>query len=104
MLAANFVSQMIRDRELQEVSGDSFVTQDWPRVFDGRANVEVLTLRIVSRNEIKAARVLIVDAGRIHKAAGAGRFESCGQLADFEMAQISRQRDQLVVPEEADHF
>ena len=64
MLAADFVGQMVRDRELQEVAGNSFVTEDRPRVFDRRANVEILRLRIVSRNEIETARVFVVNAGR----------------------------------------
>ena len=62
MLAANFVGEMIGDRELQEVSRDSFVPEDRPRIFDRGANVEILRLRIVSRDEIEAAGVFIVDA------------------------------------------
>src|SRR5438128_456869 len=56
MLTTNFVWQMIRDRELQEVSGNSFVAQNRPRIFDGCADVEILALRIVGWNEIESAR------------------------------------------------
>src|SRR2546421_251991 len=96
MLAADFVWQVIGDRELQEVAGDSFVTQDRPRVFDGRANVEILALRIVSRDEIKARRVLVVNSGSVHEAAGTGGLERLRQLANFKAAEIRRQGDQLV--------
>ena len=44
MLPANFVLQMIGDRELQEMPGNSFVPENRPRIFDRRANVEVLRL------------------------------------------------------------
>src|SRR5207248_6053899 len=104
MLAADFVWQVIGDRELQEVAGDSFVTQDRSWVFDGRANVEILALRIVSRDEIKTRRVLVVNARRIHEAAGTRRLERFGQLANFKAAKIRRQRDQLVLFQETDHF
>src|SRR6266852_1104345 len=95
---------MIRDRELQEVAGNSFVAKDRARIFDGRANVEVTALGIVSGNEIEAAIVFIIDAGRVHKAAGAGGLERFGQLANFKPTEIRWQRDEVVVFQEADHF
>src|ERR1700738_1500760 len=95
---------MIRDRELQKVSRDSFMAENRPRVFNGRADIEVFALRIVSGNEIETARVLVVNAGRIHEAAGAGWLERLGQLPDFKVTEIRREGDQLVLFEEADHF
>src|SRR5437762_9969347 len=51
VLAANFIAQMVRDRELKKMSRDAFVPENRPRIFDGRTNVEVLALRIVRGNE-----------------------------------------------------
>ena len=76
MLPANLVFQMIRDRKLQEMPRDSFVAENRARVFDGGADVEVLALRIVSRNEIETSWVLVVNAGRIHEAARTRGLES----------------------------
>ena len=78
VLPADLVFQMIRDRKLQEVSGDSFVAEHRARIFDRRANVEVLTFGIVSRNEIETRRVLVVNARSIHEAAGTCRLEGFG--------------------------
>src|SRR5713226_2193713 len=97
MLPANFVLQVIRDRELQKVAGDSFVTENRARVFDRRANIKVTALGIVSGNEIEAAVVFIIDAGRVHEAAGAGGLERFWQLPNFKAAEIRRQRDELVL-------
>src|SRR4029077_15838261 len=75
-----------------------------PRVFDRGADVEVLTLRIVSRDEVEAAVVFVVDAGWIHESAGTGWLERFGQLPNFEADQISRQGHQMIIFQEADHF
>src|SRR5438477_8046370 len=57
LLAANLVLQMIGDRDLQEMPGDAFVSENRARVFDRRADVEVLAVRVVSRDEVEAAVV-----------------------------------------------
>jgi hypothetical protein len=64
------------------------MTQNGPRIFDGGADIKVLARRIVGRNEIEAARIFVIDAGRIHKAAGTGRLEGFGQLANLKPTEI----------------
>src|SRR5205807_6693073 len=103
-LAANLVGQMIGNRELQKMSGNSFVAQDRSRIFNRGANIEVLRLRIVSWDKIKAARVLIVNAGRIHKPAGTGRLERVRQLANLEWSQIIRQGNEMPLTQKPKHF
>ena len=44
MLPPDLVRQMVGDRELQEVSGNSFMPEDRPRIFNRGANIEVLRL------------------------------------------------------------
>src|SRR5439155_25885842 len=51
VLPPDFVIQMIRDRELEKMSRNSFVSEDRPRVFNRRANIKILRLRIVSWDE-----------------------------------------------------
>src|SRR5207253_96202 len=97
VLPANFVAQMIGDRKLHEMTGDSFVTQNWPRIFDRRANVKILRLRIVSRNEIETGRILVVNTGRIHETAGTGRLERFGQLPNLKSTEIIGDRDEFVL-------
>src|SRR5438034_2270686 len=96
MLAADLVGQMIGDRELKEMSRDSFVSEDWPRVFDRRADVEVSTLWVVRRDEVKAGRVAVVDPRRVHESAGARGFERLGQLPDLEPSHVTGDRDEMV--------
>src|SRR5438876_7140535 len=96
MLTANFVIQVVRDRELQEMSWNTFMAEDGPRVLDRGANIKVLRLRIVRRDEIKTGRILVVNAGRIHKTAGTGRLECFRQLPNLKRAKIIGQRDQIV--------
>ena len=88
MLTANLVRQMIRDRELQEMPGNSFMPENRARIFDRGADVKVLRLRIVGRNEIETGRVLVVNTGRIHETAGAGRLERVRQLSNLKRAEI----------------
>src|SRR5205807_1332639 len=95
VLAADFVGEMIRDRELHEMAGNSFMAEDRARVFDRGADVEIFRLGAVSRDEVKARRILVVNAGRIHETAGTGWLESFGQLPDLEAAQIIGQRHEL---------
>ena len=95
MMAADFVVEMVGDRDLQKVSGNPFVPEDRPRVFDGRADVEVLALRVVRGDEVEAAVVGVVDARRIHESARTGRLEGLGELADLKRPEVRRQRDQV---------
>ena len=104
MLAANLVAQMIRDRELEKMSGNAFVSENRTRIFDCRANVKILRFRIVGRDEIEAGRILVVNAGRIHEAARAGRLERFRQLPNLKRPEIIRQGDKIVFLQEADHF
>ena len=61
VLAADLVAQVVRDRELQEVPGDPLVAEDGARVFDRRPYVEVAALRVVGRDEVEAARIVVVE-------------------------------------------
>ena len=78
--------------------------QDRSRIFDGGADVEVLRLRIVGRNEIEAGRVLVVNSGRIHEAAGTSRLERFRQLPDLKWAEIIRQGDELMLLQKINHL
>src|SRR5438876_12255048 len=97
MLATNFIFQMVGDRQLQEVSGNSFVTENRAWVFNRGANVKVFALRIVGGDEIEASRVFVINAGRIHETAGTGRLERCRQLANFKAAEIRRQGHESIL-------
>src|SRR5205085_3598157 len=88
VLAADFVAELIRDRELHEMAGNSFMAEDRARVFDRGTDIEIFRLGVVSRNEIKAGRIFVVNAGGIHETAGTGRLEGFGQLPNLEAAQI----------------
>ena len=104
MLTADFVAQVVRDGKLQEMSRDSFVSENWPWIFDRRANVKVLRLRIVSRNEIETGRVFVVNTGRIHETARTRWLERFWQLPNLKRAEIIGQRDEVVFPQEIDHL
>src|SRR5947208_10715622 len=104
MLAANFVALMMCNWELEKMPGNSFMSKDWPGIFNRRANVKVLRLRIVSWNEEEPGWIFVVNAGRIHKAARAGRLERVRQLSDLERAKVIRQGYKIVLLQEADHF
>ena len=80
------------------------MAEDRPRVLDGGADVEVAALRVVRGDEEEAARVLVVDARRVHEAAGARRLEGLGQLADLERPDVRRDRDELIRLQEVDHL
>src|SRR5437667_12363792 len=86
------------------MSRDSFVSEDWPRIFDRRANVKVLRLRIVSRNEIEAGRVFVVNTGRIHETARTRRLERFWQLPNLKRAEIIGQTDKIFLFQEIDHL
>src|SRR5262245_53966613 len=91
---------MVGDRELEEVSGNSFVPEDGAGILDGGAEVEVPALRVVGGDEIEARGVLVVEARRVHEAARARRLERLRQLPDLEGAQVRRDGDEVVRREE----
>src|SRR6266542_3210028 len=87
---------MVRDRQLEKMTRNAFVSEDGPRIFDGGADVKVAALRVVGRNEIKAGRIGIVDPRRVHESAGARGLERFGKLTDLEAAHVGRDRHQAV--------
>src|ERR1051326_2100894 len=95
---------MVRDRELHEVAGNAFVAENRSRVFDRRADVKVLRLRVVGRNEKEPRRIFIVNAWWVHEAAGTGRLERFGQLPNLETPEIIWDRDEFVFLQECDHL
>ena len=86
------------------MAGNTFVTKDWPRIFNRCANIKIFRFPIVGRNEIETGRVFVVNAGRIHEAARAGWLKSFGQLPNLKRAKIIRQRHEIMLLQEADHF
>src|SRR5262245_21062854 len=104
MLSADLASQMIRNGDLQEVSGNALMAENRPWLLNGGADVKILALRIVRRNEEEAAGVLIIDARRIHEATGTSRLECLRQLANVELSQIWRQSDQPLLVQKIDHL
>src|SRR5262245_12659889 len=104
MLSPDLVWEMVCDRNLQEMPGDAFVTEDWARVLDRGAYVEVPALRVVRRDEEEPTRVLVVDTRRVHEATGTRRFERFRKLSDLERAEIGRKSDQVSRLQELDHF
>src|SRR5688572_8560921 len=104
MLTPDFIGQLVGDRELQKVTWDSFMAQDRPRIFDGSANVEIFRFRVVGRDEIKTAVVLVINSRGIHEAPGTGWFEGLRKLPNRERPNMRRHRYQPVVLEEANHL
>src|ERR1043166_8784566 len=86
------------------MSRNAFVTEDRPWVFNRRADVKILRLRVVSRDEKEARWIFVVNAGRIHEATGAGRFERLRQLSNLKRAKVTWQRHKIMFLQEADHF
>src|SRR5687767_1542661 len=80
------------------------MAQDRPRVFDGGANVEVLTCRVVRRYEVEAAVVFVVKAGRVHETAGTRGLERLRQLANQKWTDMRWDRHQPAAFEKVDHF
>src|ERR1041385_7905809 len=103
-MPADLVGEVIGDRDLQEMPGDTFVSEQRARVFDGRADVEVAALRVVGWDEVEAAVVGVVDARRIHEAARAGRLERLGELADLERADVAGDGDEPLGVEKVYHL
>ena len=88
---------MLRDGKLEKMSWNAFVSEDRPRIFNCRANIEVLRLRIVGRNEKETGGIFVVNARRIHETTGAGWLERFRQLSNLKRTEIIRQRDKSVV-------
>src|ERR1041385_1170805 len=95
---------MICDRELEKMSGNTFVTEDRPGVFNRRANVKILRVRVVSRDEKETSWIFVINAGRIHEAPRAGWLESLRQLSDLKRAKVIGQSHKAMLFQEADHF
>src|SRR5467141_199834 len=104
MLPANFIGQMIGNRELQEVPGDAFMSKDRSRIFDRGANIKILRLRVVSRDEIETGRVFVVNARGIHKTARAGRLERFQQLPDLKRTEIIWHANEIMFLQEINHL
>src|SRR5262245_27531521 len=104
MLSPNLVGEMVRNRDLQEMPGNSFVTEDRARVLDRCTNIEVPALRVVRGYEEKPTRVLVVDTRRVHEATGARWLERFRKLSDLERAEIGRKSDQVSRLHVLDHF
>ena len=80
------------------------MSQDWSWIFDGRANVKVFRLRVVGRDEEKAAVIFIVNSGGIHEPSGTGWFERIRKLPNIKRSDMRGHSYQPVVLEETDHF
>src|SRR5439155_2172838 len=97
MLATDFIIHVICDGELEKMSGDTFVSEDWPRIFNCCANIKILRVRIIRRNEKETGRILVVNARRIHEAPRTGRLKCLRQLPNLKWAKVIRQRYQIVL-------
>src|SRR6266436_2181619 len=86
------------------MSGNSFVSEDWSGIFNCGANIKILRLRVVGRNEKESGWVLVIHTGRIHETARAGRLKGFWQLPNLKRAEIFRQGHKIVFPQETDHF
>src|SRR4030095_12640483 len=83
---------------------DTFMPENGPRVLYCGADVKVFALRIVSRDEVKTARVFVIDAGRVHETTGTGGLEGFWKLPDIKRSDVIRNRDQPIRFQEVDHF
>src|SRR6266481_7032483 len=86
------------------MSGNTFMPKDWSWIFNRRTNIKILRFRIVGGNEKESGWILVINTGRIHKTARAGRLKSFGQLSNLKRPEIVRQRYKIVFLQEADHF
>ena len=72
------------------MTGYTFMPEDRPRILNRSSDVEILTLRIVSGNEVEAAWIFVIDAGRVHETTRTGGLEGLGSLADIERTDVIR--------------
>ena len=86
------------------MSGNSFVSENRPRIFDCRANVKVFRLRVIGRNKIEPGRIFIINTRWIHEAAGTRRLKRLRQLANLKCTQIIGQRHEVVLLQKVDHL
>src|SRR4030095_1124384 len=82
----------------------TFVHENGAWVFNSRSDVEVLALGVVSGNEVKTARVFVIDAGRVHKTTRTGWLEGFRKLPDIKRTEVIRNRNQPMRLQEVDHF
>src|SRR5439155_15457686 len=104
MLLANFIGQMIGNRELQEVPGNAFMSEDRSWIFDRRANIKIPRLRVVSRDEIETGRVFVVNARGIHEPTRPRRLERFPQLPDLKRTEIIWQANETIFLQEINHL
>src|SRR5205823_6622597 len=78
------------------MSGNAFVPKNGSWIFNRRANIKILRFRIIGGNEKESGWVLVVNTGRIHETARAGRLKSFGQLSNLKRPEIVRQGYQIV--------
>src|SRR5439155_25421005 len=76
--------------------GDTLVPEDWPGIFNRRANVKILRLWVVGGNEKETSWIFVVNPGRIHETARAGRLERIRQLSNLKRPKIIRQGYRLL--------
>src|SRR4029077_7834534 len=86
------------------MSWNTFVPKNRSWISNRRANIKILRFRIVRRNEKESGWVLVVNTGRIHETARAGRLKGFGQLSNLERPEIARQRYKILLLQETDHF
>src|SRR5438874_6788760 len=82
------------------MSGNTFVPKNRSWIFNRCTNIKILRFRIVGGNEKEPSWVLVVNTGRIHETARAGRLKSFGQLANLKRPEIVRQGYQIVFLQE----
>src|SRR5260370_27362602 len=51
VLTPNLIPQMICDLELKKIPVNTFVSEDWPRIFNAPPTIKVFPLRLVIRTE-----------------------------------------------------
>ena len=86
------------------MSGNTFVPKNRSWIFNRCTNIKILRFRIVGGNEKEPSWVLVVNTGRIHETARAGRLKSFGQLSNLKRPEIVRQGYKIVFLQETDHF
>ena len=60
------------------MTGYTFMPKDGARILNCGSDVEVFALRIVSGNEVKTARVFVIDAGGFMKPPGLVGLKASG--------------------------
>src|SRR5436189_4271892 len=85
------------------MSGNTFMPENRSWVFDCRANIKILRLRIVGGSEKESGWVLVVNTRRIHETARAGPLKGFWQSPNLKRPETLRQRYKIVFLQEIDH-